>query len=233
MTQPQLHPERITKPIQLLAAWLAGLVLVDGAFLTAAAYIKAPAWAAALLVVAAVANVPIFIAALFLLQTRYRPEMQEDSFYSRYLERQYSPATNSGTFDITRYTKQLTSEIVSAIGPHQGSPAVPVERAVRQATIQQLAGRYRFSRTIAELHSRADIWPRIVNMYAESQALRRELDELQRDGIVALETGEPESAKLTPLGGEVASHLEKSGGLWSLRHAKQWADDAARAKGGA
>lgn len=86
MTDPRIAPERITKPIQLLAAWLAGLILVNGSFLTAATVLSEPSWAIALLVVASALNVPIFLACLFLLQTKFRPEMQEDSFYSKYLE---------------------------------------------------------------------------------------------------------------------------------------------------
>ena len=38
MIEPRIQPEKITKPIQLLAAWLAGLVVVNGAFLTGASY---------------------------------------------------------------------------------------------------------------------------------------------------------------------------------------------------
>lgn len=86
MSQPQIQPHRVTKPIQLLAAWLAGLVLVNGSFLACAASIQTPSWVPGTLVVAAIVNVPLFLFALFLLQTRYRPEMQEDIYYSKYLE---------------------------------------------------------------------------------------------------------------------------------------------------
>lgn len=79
MSQSQKIPiEKVTKPIQLLAAWLTGLVLVDGMFLTAAKTISEPAWITGVLSVAAIINVPVFLAAIFLLQTKFRPEMQED-----------------------------------------------------------------------------------------------------------------------------------------------------------
>jgi hypothetical protein len=86
MTDKNIVPERITKPIQLLAAWLAGLILVNGSFLAAASALSDPIWLRMTLVVASVVNVPLFLACLFLLQTKFRPEMQEDSFYSKYLE---------------------------------------------------------------------------------------------------------------------------------------------------
>lgn len=87
MSQSQKIPvEKVTKPIQLLAAWLTGLVIVDGMFLTAAKTINEPAWITGALSIAAIINVPAFLAAIFLLQTKFRPEMQEDSFYSKYLE---------------------------------------------------------------------------------------------------------------------------------------------------
>ena len=86
MTQPTIQPQTVTKPIQLLAAWLVGLILVDSAFLTAAAHVAAPEWAAGALVGAAIINVPLFLLFLFLMQTKFRPEMQEDTYYARYLE---------------------------------------------------------------------------------------------------------------------------------------------------
>jgi hypothetical protein len=86
VSDPKIQPDRITKPIQLLAAWLAGLLLVNAAFLTAAGVITSPEWIRGTLVIASIFNVPLFLACLFLLQTKFRPQMQEDSYYSKYLE---------------------------------------------------------------------------------------------------------------------------------------------------
>lgn len=82
----KIEPHRITKPIQLLAAWLLGLVFVDGTFLFTASQINNPGWVSGSLVIASIVNVPLFLVSIFLLQTKFRPEMQEDSFYSKYLE---------------------------------------------------------------------------------------------------------------------------------------------------
>ncbi len=82
----KIEPHRITKPIQLLAAWLLGLICINGAFLVAAAKITDPQWVSGALVIACIVNVPLFLISIFLLQTKFRPEMQEDSFYSKYLE---------------------------------------------------------------------------------------------------------------------------------------------------
>jgi len=82
----RIEPHKVTKPIQLLAAWLLGLILIDGSFLSAAGFLTQPPWVSIVLVIAAVCSVPLFLASLFLLQTKFRPEMQEASFYSKYLE---------------------------------------------------------------------------------------------------------------------------------------------------
>lgn len=87
MDQRPFEPSRVTKPIQLLAAWLAGLILVNGSFLGAASAIQQPSWVPGFLVVASIVNVPLFLIFLFFLQTKFRPEMQEDTFYAKYLER--------------------------------------------------------------------------------------------------------------------------------------------------
>ncbi|WP_143565618.1 hypothetical protein [Stenotrophomonas maltophilia] len=86
MSESKIQPDRITKPIQLLAAWLAGLLLVNTAFLAAAGAISSPSWVRGALVIASIVNVPLFLVCLFLLQTKFRPQMQEDSYYSKYLE---------------------------------------------------------------------------------------------------------------------------------------------------
>jgi hypothetical protein len=87
MDQPKIKPEKITKPIQLLAVWFAGLVLLVGLLLTGAKTITIPYWIPGLLTISAVIIIPLFLYFVFLLQTKFRPQMQEDSFYSTYLDR--------------------------------------------------------------------------------------------------------------------------------------------------
>lgn len=83
----QIQPQKVTRPIQLLAAWLVGLIVVDGSFLAAAFQINTDCWERGASVIAAIINVPVFLFALFLLQTRFRPELQEDKYYSQYLDK--------------------------------------------------------------------------------------------------------------------------------------------------
>jgi hypothetical protein len=85
MAQPIIQPHRITKPIQLVAVWMAGLVLLVGSFLTAARFLFEPAWVAPFLAISAVMIVPVFLILLFVLQTRFRPQLQEDAYYSKWL----------------------------------------------------------------------------------------------------------------------------------------------------
>jgi hypothetical protein len=84
MAQPSIQPEKITKPIQLVAAWFAALVLLVGSFLTAANSVDNPSWLPVVLAFGAVGMVPFFALLVFRLQTRYRPELQEDPYYSKY-----------------------------------------------------------------------------------------------------------------------------------------------------
>lgn len=87
MNNQKVDPQKVTKPIQLLAAWLVGLITVNGSFLSSAVAIGSSPWESSVLIVAAVINVPMFLGAIFLLQTRFRPELQEDVFYSQYLDK--------------------------------------------------------------------------------------------------------------------------------------------------
>ena len=81
----KIQPSAITKPIQLLGAWLVGLLTIDSSFLIAASRFHEGGHEVTALVWAAILNVPLFIGALFLLQTRFRPELQEDLYYSTYI----------------------------------------------------------------------------------------------------------------------------------------------------
>lgn len=72
--------------MQLLAGWLAGLILTNSGFLLTATTISQPDWASGALVIAAIGNVPLFLIALFLLQTKFRPHLQEDRYFSEYLK---------------------------------------------------------------------------------------------------------------------------------------------------
>ena len=87
MSENKIKPERITKPIQLLGAWLAGLFSINSCFLFAATNMNPSSWESTALVFASIINVPIFLGAVFLLQTKFRPELQEDSYYSNYLSK--------------------------------------------------------------------------------------------------------------------------------------------------
>ena len=87
MKQQKIEPQNVTKPIQLLAAWLVGLILINSTFLGAAKVITQPTWAAGFLVIAAIINVPIFLYLIYSLQTKFRAELQEDTYYAKHLEK--------------------------------------------------------------------------------------------------------------------------------------------------
>lgn len=87
MAEQRIEPHKVTKPIQLLAAWLVGLIVTNGIFLSAALNLDASTWERGALVISAIANVPLFLLALFILQTRFRAELQEDTYYSEYLSK--------------------------------------------------------------------------------------------------------------------------------------------------
>ena len=151
MQDPRIEPPKITKPIQLLAAWLAGLVLANGSFLTTAALITTPSWAPGALVVAAIANVPLFLFCLFLLQTKFRPEMQEDEFYHRYLEKRYSALT--GKTEIVESSSMVAprtkSERQLVRHPDPFESTIRSDREETQITINDMLPSY--SALIADL----------------------------------------------------------------------------------
>ena len=119
MSEQNIKPEKITKPIQLLGAWLAGLFSIDSCFLFAASKLEQGSFESSALVIAAIANVPIFLIAVFLLQTKFRPEMQEDSYYSTYLNQKTNEKvtvlkSDSNVQDITKRLISIEEKIQSS-----------------------------------------------------------------------------------------------------------------------
>jgi hypothetical protein len=85
MGDPQIQPDRITKPFQMLAVWMAALVLLVGSLLTAARLLTQPDWLPPFLAISAVVLVPLFLVLLFLMQTKFRAQLQEDAYYAQWL----------------------------------------------------------------------------------------------------------------------------------------------------
>ena len=128
MNQTAVKPERITKPIQLLGAWLAGLLAVDSSFLIAAANLRPGSWESQALIVAAIVNVPLFLVAVFILQTRFRPELQEDSYYSTYLSRRTNRPINVDKGDaqfieLSQKLVQLEKRLPAAVSQGHKRPS--------------------------------------------------------------------------------------------------------------
>jgi hypothetical protein len=116
MSEQKINPHQVTKPIQLLAAWLVGLILINGSFLSAAKIIESPEWASGCLVIAAVLNVPIFLVLIFFLQTKFRAELQEDTYYSKHLEKVTGTYKNADEIAlIAERAKQVNNDKIDVL----------------------------------------------------------------------------------------------------------------------
>jgi hypothetical protein len=224
MSTENIKPEKITKPIQLLAAWLLGLILINASFLTAASQISKPDWAAGMLLIAAVANVPTFLFSLFLLQTKFRPEMQEDTYYSKYLERKYNEAINNKTNQKTIEEEQkATEEVVEKISKELGANSQidkkkKIETIIRDRDKQRLEKRIGESRGLSQLYMYADKWPQFVDAWQKNYDFKRDIDELLFYQVVDGSTEDLKSLKLSKLGLDLAKSLFDKEMLWNQKH---------------
>lgn len=223
MSETQITPHRITKPIQLLASWLAGLAIIDGAFLTAAANIPTPAWIPGALVVASIVNVPLFLISLFLLQTKFRPEMQEDSYYSEYLQKRVPSAPEPKTARrVERSREELAQKIVAEVSdkPDKDQPRnqKKIEKLLKESEIEYLANRYSSSRSLSELHMYPNLWNELVKEWGEDRKFKKELDEMVEAGLLEHPSNDLNDAKLTNIGKDVAEKLEHEEKLWNQKY---------------
>ncbi len=218
MSTKNIQPEKITKPIQLLGAWLLGLLLMNSAFLTAASQISKPDWAAGALVIAAMANVPLFLISIFLLQTKFRPEMQEDSYYSKHLERKYNELktkknSNEKVEDDEKEAKATAELITKELNSTpQDKKEEKIESILRVRDIARIKNRIGNSRALSELYLYPEHWKHFANEWEDSESFNNDIKELFFYKVIK---GSIESPKLTPLGKEIASKLEKEGQLWN------------------
>jgi hypothetical protein len=98
----------------MLAVWFATLVLIDGAFLTGAKFLTAPAWVSPMLATAAVAFVPLFLLAAFLMQTKFRTHLQDDKYYSEWLEKQYAVFVDFRAENVLHYPVPAATKALRA-----------------------------------------------------------------------------------------------------------------------
>lgn len=231
MTEHRINPEKVTKPIQLLAAWLVGLIVVNASFLVGAQQISRPDWASAVLVVAAVANVPIFILALFLLQTKFRPQMQEDSYYSQYLQREKQFTIEARPSAIEAAEKeviQASERIVQSLGPAAKGKEEPIAEILRSSQHELLVAKHGSTRTLSELYLMPETWGALVKEFGKTSAFIRDIEGLLEDGLVEKKYRGYRNAKLTELGRQIAQQAEANGSLFSQKKKGFWEMTRAR-----
>jgi len=89
MKTHNINPEKVTTPIQLLAVWFIALLLLTGSFFATATQIKEPIWISPLLIISGIVLVIIFVILIFLMQTRFRPEMLPGNEYLQYIDKMF------------------------------------------------------------------------------------------------------------------------------------------------
>lgn len=129
MEKNTIQPDRITKPFQLLAAWLVGLIVVNASFLGAASLISLPYWGPNALIIASIANVPLFIGSIFLLQTKFRAEMQTDDYYSDHLKRKHELEK----IDLSKLKENIQVEVEETLQQIEEVSSIPNEETRKEA----------------------------------------------------------------------------------------------------
>ncbi|EMK3325803.1 hypothetical protein [Vibrio vulnificus] len=229
MNKNTITPEKVTKPIQLLAAWFVALVVVNGSYLTAAQMITHPDWAAGLLVIAAVLNVPIFIGSLFVLQTKFRPQLQEDSYYSEYLNKYSQNLTNKNDSQNSKILEQerrkTASAILDAIKESNGSKEEKVIEVLQSSYVDELVLKYGGYRSLSELYKSPNTWRALLNKWDNNKDFFDDINELISANIVSCTNSNLETAKLTELGKAVAIAAEERSKLWYQTHPSYWEEE--------
>ena len=227
MSTNNLRPEKVTKPIQLLAAWLLGLVLINSSFLLAASNLTQPDWGAGALIIATIVNVPLFLISLFLLQTKFRPEMQEDTYYSEYLQRKYNENSNAEPkepkVDTDKYVKEILARIEGAQQPKEKEKEI--EEIIKRRDFENIKRQVRRSRTLSELYLHPNGWNELIDSWGEDRSFKDDLEDLQRLNLIRGSMKNLNSIRLNKFGKEIAKELEQEKALWNQIHNKRHMND--------
>ena len=219
MDNGNINPRYISRPIQLLAAWFVGLISINASFLGAAALIKAPAWGSALLVIAAVSNVPIFLICLFLLQTKFRPEMQEDQYYSEYLTRRSSVRTDVDVIKAQNIVhKNVTIDNIMQEFKITGSSEIKRERIkeiLTDSEVELMVQTLGKTRVLAELFLRPERWAKVSNKWRNDPLFKEDIASLQEQGLID-NSSSIDKVYLTELGTRVAKAAKEKNLLFDV-----------------
>lgn len=85
----QISPEKITQPFQLLATWMIGLIFISGELIYASLQSKEILWQSVTYTISSILIILIFMRTIFVLQTKYRPEMQGGEHYQEIWRNKY------------------------------------------------------------------------------------------------------------------------------------------------
>lgn len=77
-----IPPHKITQPFQLLASWIVGMIFIVWELIYASLNTEQN-WQKITYTIASICIGLIFIRVIFLLQTKYRPEMQDSENYQK------------------------------------------------------------------------------------------------------------------------------------------------------
>lgn len=222
MSNHKIKPEKVTRPIQLLAAWLTSLIVVNGAFLTAAGYIESPSWAAGALVAAAIINVPFFLICVFLLQTKFRIKTMGDDYLSKHLEHTYSNESSpSETPNVAAHSKALAEDIIQELGPDLGARREPIERIIQDSQVEWVARRMGGNRTLSELFLRPERWRALIAEWESHDSFRNNVAMLIEHGVITMDSEDYATCKLTGFGRKVAKFAEQQRLLFAQQKDKK------------
>ena len=233
MERNTIQPDRITKPFQLLAAWLVGLIVVNASFLGAASLISLQSWGPNALIIASIANVPLFIGSIFLLQTKFRAEMQTDDYYSAYKKEERQIELNKVQLRIETELKEkykIENSIIEAVKIEDSQVRVAeVEKLITEKEDLSLISKYSSSKLLYYLYSGIYSLDKygIVTLTLRSNKLEipfkntlKEIYPLIVDGLVEGNLEDLSSFKLTKIGKRITDKIENDQ-LWNFSNEKE------------
>lgn len=144
--------------------------------------------------------------------------MQEDAFYSKYLERKYTTQSKIDSVDLEKNIKSLAEKILGEIPKPSGLQTERVEQILKESEIGQLVDRFEDNRTLSEVFLHNDGWTEIVEAWSDDPSFQKEITDLKVSGLLTFKDDDIKRPKLTPIGKAVAERLAQDKRLWNNKN---------------
>lgn len=146
--------------------------------------------------------------------------MQEDTFYSKYLEKRYQSIDIDDSQLVHKEDLEKTARlIVEEVNKNKGADETKiVETILQEKNIEYIKVNIQNSRALSQLFLYPEKWNELVDKWKNDKAFNNDILRLRLNGAIDGKEDDLYSITLTDIGRDIATSLKNEGILWNQKH---------------